>query len=119
MRIGHSTRHGVGIGSGGGPSNTESALLSCLTVATGPLQSYPTDSASLLLLWKYSTTVLWPCIAQHDVDAGPAPTRADVLSGDPLIDPYARLYSKLPAARLAQLRVDCPALPAYLAPKSG
>ena len=120
MRIGHSTRHGVGIGSGGGMSNTESALLSCLNVATGPLQQYPTDSASLLLLWKYSTSVLWPCIAHHDVDAGPPPSRADVLSGDPLlIDPYARLHLQLTAARLAQLRVACPALPAYLAPASG
>ena len=120
MRIGHSTRHGVGIGSGGGMSNTESALLSCLNVATGPLQRYPTDSASLLLLWKYSTSVLWPCISQHGVDAGPPPSRADVLSGDPLlIDPYARLHLQLAAARLAQLRVDCPALPAYLSPATG
>ena len=121
MRIGHGHGHGgVAIGSGGGMSNTESALLSCLNVATGPLQQYPTDSASLLLLWKYETTVLWPCIAQHDVDAGPPPSRADVLSGDPLlIDPYARLHLQLTAARLAQLRVACPALPAYLAPASG
>ena len=120
MRIGHSTRHGVGIGSGGGLSNTESALLSCLSVATGPLQQYPSDSASLLLLWKYSTSVLWPCIAQHDIDAGRAPTRAQVLSGDAMvIDPYARLYSRLPATRLAQLRKDCPALPAYLTPVPG
>jgi hypothetical protein len=115
MHIGHGTRPGVGIGSGGGVSNTESALLSCLNVATGPLQQYPSDSASLLLLWKYSTTVLWPCIVQHDVDAGPPPSRDEVLSGDPiLIDPYARLYSQISSTRLAQLRVDCPALPAYL-----
>lgn len=120
MRIEHGTRHGVGIGSGGGLSNTESALLSCLTVATGPLQTYPRDSASLLLLWKYSTTVLWPCIEQHDVEVGPAPSRADVLSGDPLlIDPYAQLHSEISAARLAQLRIDCPALPAYLTPPAG
>lgn len=120
MRIGHGTRPGVGIGSGGGMSNTESALLSCLTIATGPVQQYPSDSASLLLLWKYSTTVLWPCITQHDVDAGPPPSRADVLSGDPLlIDPYARLRSEISVARLAQLRSDCPVLPAYLTPASG
>ncbi len=118
MRIGDSTRHGVGVGSGGGMSNTESALLSCLNVATGPLQQYPSDSAGLLLLWRYSTTVLWPCIAQHDIDAGPPPSRADVLGGDPLvIDPYARLYSRLSAPRLAQLRLDCPAMPAYLTAK--
>jgi hypothetical protein len=115
MHIGHGTRPGVGIGSGGGMSNTESALLSCLNVATGPLPSYPSDSASLLLLWKYSTTVLWPCIRQHDVDPGAPPSRADVLSGDPLlIDPYTRLHFELTSARLAQLRVDCPSLPAYL-----
>ena len=120
VRIGHGARHGTGIGSGGGLSNTESALLSCLNVATGPIQKYPSDSAGLLLLWKYSTTVLWPCIAQHDVDAGPAPTRADVLSGDPLlIDPYARLHLQLSAERLAQLRIDCPAVPAYLASATG
>jgi hypothetical protein len=115
MHIGHGTRPGVGIGSGGGLSNTESALLSCLNVATGPLQKYPADSASLLLLWKYSTTVLWPCIAQHDVDPGPAPSRTDVLSGDPLlIDPYARLRFELTSVRLTQLRADCPAVPPYL-----
>jgi hypothetical protein len=120
MRIGHSTRHGVGIGSGGGMSNTESALLSCLNVATGPLQQYPSDSAGLLLLWKYETTVLWPCIAQHGVDAGPPPSRADVLSGDPLlIDPYARLHLQLAAHTLAQLRADCPAVPAYLSSATG
>ena len=121
MRIGHGHGHGgAGIGSGGGMSNTESALLSCLTVATGPLQQYPSDSASLLLLWKYSTTVLWPCITQHDIDPGPAPSRADVLSGDPLlIDPYARLHSQISAPRMAQLRVDCPALPEYLNSATG
>ncbi|MEO7722493.1 MAG: hypothetical protein ABIS08_11335 [Pseudolysinimonas sp.] len=119
MRIGHSRRHGIGVGSGGGLSNTESALLSCLTVATGPLQQYPSDSASLLLLWKYSTTVLWPCITEHDIALGAPPSRADVLSGDPLlIDPYAQLHSQLSAVRLAQLRLDCPALPAYLTPAS-
>ena len=120
VRIGHGARHGTGIGSGGGMSNTESALLSCLNVATGPLQHYPSDSAGLLLLWKYSTTVLWPCIAQHDVDAGPPPSRADVLSGDPLlIDPYARLHLQIAAERLAQLRVDCPAVPSYLTSATG
>ena len=120
MRIGHGTHHGAPIGSGGGLSNTESALLSCLNVATGPLPQYPSDSASLLLLWKYSSSVLWPCIQQHDVTLGPAPSRAEVLSGDPVaIDPYAQLYSRLSTARLDQLRVDCPALPAYLSPASG
>ena len=120
MRIGHSAHPRVGIGSGGGMSNTESALLSCLTVAIGPQEQYPSDSASLLLLWKYSNTVLWPCIAQHHVDAGPAPSRADVLSGDPLlVDPYARLHLQVSAKQLAQLRIECPALPAYLASETG
>jgi len=120
LRIGHGDRHGTGIGSGGGLSNTESALLSCLTVATGPLPNYPSDSAGLILLWKYSTTVLWPCIAQQDVDAGRPPSRADVVSGDPvLIDPYVRLQYQVSAPRLAQLRADCPALPSYLAAASG
>jgi len=119
LRIGHGDRHGTGIGSGGGLSNTESALLSCLTVATGPLQTYPTDSAGLLLLWRYATAVLWPCVAQHGVDLGAPPTRAQVLSGDPmLIDPYAQLHSALSATRLAQLQRACPALPAYLTPAS-
>jgi hypothetical protein len=120
MRIGHGTRHGTGIGSGGGLSNTESALLSCLTVATGPLPRYPSDSAGLLLLWKYSTTVLWPCLDEHGVDLGQPPSRADVLSGDPmLMDPFAQLHSQLSAARLSQLSTECPALPSYLAPASG
>lgn len=120
LRIGHGDRHGTGIGSGGGLSNTESALLSCLTVATGPLPHYPTDSAGLILLWKYATTVLWPCVAEHDVDPGPAPTRDQVMSGDPvLVDPYVRLRSQLSTPRLAQLRADCPELPAYLEPASG
>jgi len=119
LRIGHGDRHGTGIGSGGGLSNTESALLSCLTVATGPLQSYPTDSAGLLLLWRYTTAVLWPCVVQHGVDLGAPPTRAQVLSGDPmLIDPYAQLHLALSATRLAQLQRACPALPAYLGPAS-
>ena len=120
MRIGHGTRHGTGIGSGGGLSNTESALLSCLTVATGPLPQYPSDSAGLLLLWKYSTTVLWPCIDEHGVDLGKPPSRADVLSGDPmLMDPYAQLHSQLSASRLSQLSRECPVLPSYLAAASG
>lgn len=120
LRIGHGDRHGTGIGSGGGLSNTESALISCLTVATGPLPTYPSDSAGLILLWKYSTTVLWPCIAQQDVDAGRPPTRAEVMSGDPvLIDPYVRLQYEVSAPRLAQLRADCPALPSYLSAASG
>ncbi len=120
LRIGHGERHGTGIGSGGGLSNTESALLSCLTVATGPLPTYPSDSAGLILLWKYSTTVLWPCIAEHDVDPGSPPTRAEVVSGDPvLIDPYVRLQYEVSAARLAQLRADCPTLPSYLVTASG
>ncbi len=120
LRIGHGARNGTGVGSGGGLSNTESALLSCLTVATGPLQEYPSDSASLLLLWKYSTTVLWPCIDRHGVDLGDPPSRADVLSGDPmLIDPYAQLHLQLTETRLAELRTECPALPAYLTPASG
>ena len=120
LRIGHGTRHGTGVGSGGGLSNTESALLSCLTVATGPVPQYPSDSAGLLLLWKYSTTVLWPCIDRHGIDLGQPPSRADLLSGDPmLIDPYSRLYSQLSSARLAQLHAECPALPAYLASASG
>jgi hypothetical protein len=120
LRIGHGTRHGTGVGSGGGLSNTESALLSCLTVATGPLPTYPSDSAGLLLLWKYTTTVLWPCIAKQDIDVGRPPSRAEVLSGDPmLIDPYARLHSQLSTVRMAQLRHDCPVLPAYLATASG
>lgn len=120
MRIGHSTLHRTGRGSSGATSNTESAMLSCLNVATGPLQQYPRDSASQLLLWKYSTAVLWPCIAQHDIDPGPPPSRADVLSGDPLaIDPFARLHSRISAARLAQLHLDCPSLPAYLTPAAG
>ena len=120
LRIGHRPRNGTGVGSGGGLSNTESALLSCLTVATGPLQQYPSDSASLLLLWKYSTTVLWPCIDRHGVDLGDPPSRADVLSGDPmLIDPYAQLHLQLSESRLDQLRTACPVLPAYLSPASG
>jgi hypothetical protein len=119
VRIGHGDRHGTGIGSGGGLSNTESALISCLTVATGPLQDYPTDSAGLLLLWRYTTAVLWPCVEHHGVDLGAPPTRAQVLTGDPmLIDPYAQLHSALSATRLAQLERACPALPAYLSPAS-
>ena len=78
------------------------------------------DSASLLLLWKYTTTVLWPCIDEHGVDLGRPPSRAEVLSGDPLlIDPYAQLHLQLSAPTLAQLRSECPALPAYLTPASG
>ena len=120
LRIGHGDRHGTGVGGGGGLSNTESALLSCLTVATGPLPVYPSDSAGLILLWKYSTTVLWPCIAHQDVDPGRPPSRAEVVSGDPvLIDPYVRLQYQVSAPRLAQLRAECPALPSYLAPASG
>jgi hypothetical protein len=116
VRIGH----GTGPAFGGGMSNTESALLSCLTVASGSPEHYPSDSAGLLFLWKYSYEVLWPCIAQHGVDPGRTPSRADVLSGDQmLIDPYARLHSQISGERLAQLRRDCPAVPSYLRSAAG
>ncbi|MEP6842497.1 MAG: hypothetical protein ABJA11_03180 [Pseudolysinimonas sp.] len=122
VRIGHADGrgNGIAIGSGGGMSNTESALLSCLTVASGPPEAYPTDTAGLLLLWRYSTSVLWPCLAQHGVDPGPSPSRADIVGGDPLrINPYARLYSRISDERLQQLRRDCPAVPPYLIPTAG
>lgn len=101
---------------GGGVSNTESALLSCLNVAAGP-DRYPNDPGSLLLLWKYSRSVLWPCLADHGVDAGAPPPRRAFLGGDPLLfDPFDRLASSRGAQEIAELRHECPPLPDYLAP---
>lgn len=111
VRIGLGTQYAVG----SGISNTESALLSCLTLASGQREPYPTDSSGLLLLWKYSSTVLWPCLAQHGVDAGPTPSRATFLSGDPVrVDPYNLIRSRVSDKLWAQLRRDCPAVPPYL-----
>ena len=96
-------------------SATEQALISCLTVASG--EPYPSDSAALLLLWKYSASVLWPCFARHGVDAGPVPSRAVFLAGDPLqIDPYDLVVSPVSDSVRQTLRRDCPALPDYLRP---
>jgi hypothetical protein len=107
-------------GSGGGMSNTESALVSCLTVARGVQPDYPTDSAGLLLLWRYSSTVLWPCYAEHGLDVGAAPSRAAFLRGDPLeIDPLELLRSPVSDELWAQVQRDCPLLPRYLAAPTG
>lgn len=114
VRIGHATQRPIG--SGGGLSNTESALLSCLTVARGVQPDYPTDSAGLLLLWRYSNTVLWPCYAQHGVDVGPPPSRATFLRGDPLqINPLELRRSPVSDELWRQVQLDCPLLPGYLA----
>lgn len=96
-------------------SATELALLDCLTVAMGRLPSYPTDSGGLLLLWRYSTAQLWPCFVRHGIDIGPAPSRSDFLSGDPLrIDPYYVARSSISEVQYLELQRDCPALPGYL-----
>lgn len=116
VRIGLGTRYAVG----SGISNTEAALLSCLTIASGQREPYPTDSAGLLLLWKYSITVLWPCFAQHGVDVGPAPSRAAFLTGDPLkIDPFNLIRSRVSDELRQQLRRDCSAVPPYLTSAAG
>jgi len=113
VRIGHTSPGAVG--SGGGLSNTESALLSCLTIALGTQPDYPTDSAGLLLLWRYSNTVLWPCYAEHGLDVGPAPSRAAFLRGDPLqINPLEQLRGPISDELWAQVQRDCPSLPKYL-----
>lgn len=111
----------LGVGSARSPktsavaSTTEQALVSCLMVATGTVEPYPADSAGRLLLWKYSVGVLWPCLAQHGVDAGSVPDRAAFLAGDPLqIDPYDRVASHLSRSALQALKKDCPAVPDYL-----
>ncbi len=112
VRIGHVALYA---GSGGGMSTTELALLSCLTLARGVQPDYPTDSAGLLLLWRYSTTVLWPCYEQHGIDVGPAPSRAAFLRGDPLqINPLELLRSPVSDELWAQVQRDCPSLPSYL-----
>jgi hypothetical protein len=112
VQIGRAKR--TGGGSGGGMSNTESALISCLTLASGHVD-YPRDSAGLLLLWKYSSTVLWPCFAQHGVDVGPTPSRAAFLGGDPQqIDPFDLIRTSISDQLWAQLHRDCPIVPAYL-----
>lgn len=117
VRIGHGTKFAVG--SGGGPSATESALLSCLTIARGAQPDYPTDSAGLLLLWKYSSTVLWPCYAQHGVDVGRPPSRATFLRGDPLqIDPLNLRRGSVSDELWAQVQRDCPLVPSYLSTQS-
>jgi hypothetical protein len=117
VRIGHGTKFAVG--SGGGQSATESALLSCLTISRGAQPDYPTDSAGLLLMWKYSSTVLWPCYALHGVNVGSVPTRATFLRGDPLqINPLNLLRGSISDELLAQVQRDCPPLPGYLASPS-
>lgn len=102
----------------GPPSATVLALTSCLTLAAGVQEGYPSDSAGLLLLWKYSTTTLWPCFAEHGVDIGPVPSRSTFLTSDPLrIDPFNLIRIPVSDELLTQLRTDCPPVPAYL--KSG
>ncbi len=114
VRIGHGTQFAVG--SGGGMSATESALLSCLTIARGVQPDYPTDPAGLLQLWRYSTAVLWPCYEEHGLDVGPPPSRAAFLSGDPLqINPLELLRGPVADEVWTQVQRDCPSVPAYLA----
>lgn len=118
VRIGHGTQFAVG--SGGGKSATESALLSCLTIALGAQPDYPSDSAGLLQLWRYSTAVLWPCYEQHGLDVGPAPSRAAFLRGDPLqINPLNLLRGQVADELWAQVQRDCPSIPGYLAAPTG
>lgn len=113
VRIGHGSRFAAG--SGGGLSATESALLSCLQVAAGDQPDYPVDSSGLLQLWRYSSTVLWPCFAEHGFDLGATPSRADFLRGDPLqINPFFRLRSSITEVQFRELSVSCPLLPSYL-----
>jgi len=113
VRIGRGT--GFAIGSGGGMSNTESALLSCLTIARGVQPDYPSDSAGLLMLWRYSSTVLWPCYARHGLDVGPAPARAAFLAGDPLqINPFDQVRGPVSDELRVQVQHDCPSIPSYL-----
>lgn len=97
-------------------SATEAQLLSCLDLVGGSLPPYPRDAGGLLLQWKYSTSVLWPCFVAHDLDPGPTPTRAVFLDGDPLkIDPFSRLQTPLSQARYLDVQRDCPLIPTYLA----
>jgi hypothetical protein len=113
VRIGHGA--GFAIGSGGGMSTTESALLSCLTIARGVQPDYPSDSAGLLLLWRYSSTVLWPCYERHGLDVGPAPARAVFLGGDPLqINPVDQVRGPVSEELRVQVQRDCPSIPSYL-----
>ena len=75
------------------------------------------SSSQLLQLYKYDSTVLWPCLAAHGLRLGPAPTRADFAndSAAQSVDPFRGLnLSRRTLPRLVAAARGCPLRPAYL-----
>jgi hypothetical protein len=77
----------------------------------------PTSSSQLLQLYKYDTTVLWPCLRGIGLDPGFLPTRADFATSSTAqnVSPYRSMDPQPGELKLlvasAQL---CPSRPAYL-----
>ena len=82
----------------------------------------PTSSSQLLQLYKYDTTVLWPCLKGIGLDPGFLPTRADFAtrSSAQNVSPYRSMAMQADEVKLlvasAQL---CPSRPAYLSASRG
>lgn len=77
----------------------------------------PSSSSKLLQLYRYDSTVLWPCLQSHGIDVGDPPSRDQfvdsfsALTADPFsaMTPTRKMLPRLAAALQA-----CPLRPAYL-----
>lgn len=77
----------------------------------------PSSSSKLLQLYRYDSTVLWPCLQSHGIDVGDPPSRDQFVSrssartADPFsaMTPTRKMLPRLVAALQA-----CPLRPAYL-----
>ncbi|MEO6114867.1 MAG: hypothetical protein ABIP33_00625 [Pseudolysinimonas sp.] len=77
----------------------------------------PTSSSQLLQLYRYETTVLWPCMTSHGIKMGAPPSRDQFVNSFTALtaDPIAAMTptpKQLP--RLVSALEACPLRPAYL-----
>jgi hypothetical protein len=77
----------------------------------------PSSSSQLLQLYRYDSTVLWPCLTSHGINVGDPPSRDQFVSSSSALtaDPFSALTPtrKLLPHLVAALRA-CPLRPAYL-----
>lgn len=77
----------------------------------------PSTSSQLLQLYRYDSSVLWPCLAAHGLKVGAPPSREDFANAftASAVDPFRGLnLSKPELPRLIAAAQDCPLRPSYL-----
>ncbi|HEY4152528.1 MAG TPA: hypothetical protein VGM38_04340 [Pseudolysinimonas sp.] len=82
-----------------------------------PVTTPPSSSSQLLQLYRYDTTVLWPCMASHGIKLGDPPTRAQFANSFTAltVEPFAAMApSRKSLPRLVKALEACPLRPAYL-----